>query len=86
MVIIYVIFLKNDGTVTSGNASGINDGAAAVVLMSSDKAKAKGIPVLAKIIAIAEAGVEPKVMGLGPIPAVELVVNNFINHKNKKQL
>ncbi|KAF7989368.1 hypothetical protein HCN44_008042 [Aphidius gifuensis] len=67
------VFL-NDGTVTAGNASGINDGAAAVVLMSSDKAKEKGIPVLAKIIAIAQAGVEPKIMGTGPIPAVELVL------------
>lgn len=60
---------------TAGNASGINDGAAAVVLMSAEAAKARGIPALARIVAIAEGGVEPDVMGLGPVPAVELVVS-----------
>ncbi|CAD6204853.1 GSCOCG00003014001-RA-CDS [Cotesia congregata] len=63
-----------EGTVTAGNASGINDGAAAVVLMSAEAAKARGIPALARIVAIAEGGVEPDVMGLGPVPAVELVL------------
>ncbi|XP_034936014.1 acetyl-CoA acetyltransferase, cytosolic [Chelonus insularis] len=67
-------FLKQDGTVTPGNASGINDGAAAVVLMSAKAAASKGIPVLANIVAIAQAGVEPSIMGIGPIPAVELVL------------
>ncbi|XP_057319839.1 acetyl-CoA acetyltransferase, cytosolic [Microplitis mediator] len=68
------VFDKSEGTVTAGNASGINDGAAAVVLMSAEAAKAKGIPSLARIVAIAQAGIEPDVMGLGPIPAVELVL------------
>lgn len=60
---------------TSGNASGINDGAAAVVLMSADAAAAKGIKPMARIVAVAEGGVEPDVMGIGPIPAVEAVVS-----------
>ena len=58
-----------DGTVTAGNASGINDGAAAVVLMSADDAKARGIEPLARIVSWATAGVDPSVMGTGPIPA-----------------
>lgn len=60
---------KKDGTVTAGNASGINDGAAALVLMSEDKAKALGIKPLARIISCATAGVDPSIMGIGPIPA-----------------
>ncbi|MFP4661613.1 MAG: acetyl-CoA C-acetyltransferase [Halanaerobiales bacterium] len=60
---------KKDGTVTPGNASGINDGAAAVLLMSSEKADELGIKPLVKIISYASAGVDPKVMGTGPIPA-----------------
>lgn len=60
---------KKDGTVTAGNASGINDGAAAVVVMSKDKAEELGIPVLAKITSWASAGVDPLIMGTGPIPA-----------------
>ncbi len=60
---------KKDGTVTAGNASGINDGAAAVVVMSADKAKELGIPVLATIKSYASAGLDPKVMGCGPIYA-----------------
>lgn len=60
---------KKDGTVTAGNASGINDGAAALVLASADKAKALGVEPLAVIRGYATAGVEPNVMGLGPIPA-----------------
>ena len=62
-------FDKN-GTVTAGNASGINDGAAAVVLMNSDKAKKKNIDPLARIVSWATAGVEPAVMGSGPIPCL----------------
>ncbi|MCP4933470.1 MAG: acetyl-CoA C-acetyltransferase [bacterium] len=60
---------KKDGSVTAGNASSINDGAAAVILMSEEKAKKKGLPVLARIKAFATAGVDPKIMGTGPVPA-----------------
>lgn len=60
---------KKEGTVTAGNASGINDGAAAVVVMSEDKAKALGLPILATITSYASAGLDPKVMGCGPIYA-----------------
>ncbi|HHV79171.1 MAG TPA: acetyl-CoA C-acetyltransferase [Firmicutes bacterium] len=60
---------KKDGTVTAGNASGINDGAAAVVVMSSKKAEQLGLKPLATIVSYASAGVEPAFMGLGPIPA-----------------
>ncbi|MFO8111556.1 MAG: acetyl-CoA C-acetyltransferase [Desulfosalsimonadaceae bacterium] len=65
---------KKDGTVTAGNASGINDGAAAVVLMSAKKAKALGLTPLAKISAFAAGGVDPAYMGLGPIPAIRKVL------------
>jgi len=58
-----------DGTVTAGNASGINDGAAAVVLMTDDEADSRGIAPLARIVSWAQAGVDPAVMGTGPIPA-----------------
>lgn len=61
-------FIK-DGTVTAGNASGINDGAAALVIMSADKAKELGLKPLAKILSWASAGVEPAIMGTGPVPA-----------------
>jgi acetyl-CoA C-acetyltransferase len=60
---------KKDGTVTAGNASGINDGAAAVLVMSADKAREKGFKPMAKILSYASAGVDPKIMGVGPIPA-----------------
>ncbi|HFU4488666.1 TPA: acetyl-CoA C-acetyltransferase [Streptococcus suis] len=60
---------KKDGTVTAGNASGINDGAAAVVVMSSEKAAELGLPVLATIKSYASAGLEPELMGCGPIYA-----------------
>ncbi|MCF7980569.1 MAG: acetyl-CoA C-acetyltransferase [Pseudomonadales bacterium] len=60
---------KKEGTVTAGNASGINDGAAAVILMSEEKAKQLGLTPLASIKAYANAGVDPEVMGTGPIPA-----------------
>jgi len=58
-----------EGTVTAGNASGINDGAAAVVVMSESKAKALGLTPMARIAAFASAGVDPAIMGTGPIPA-----------------
>ena len=64
---------KKDGTVTAGNASGINDAGAAVVLMEAKAAKASGAKAMARLVAYAHAGVEPQVMGLGPIPAVKRV-------------
>jgi acetyl-CoA C-acetyltransferase len=60
---------KEGGSVTAGNASGINDGSAGVILMSAKKAKELGIPVMAKIIATATTGVEPEIMGIGPVSA-----------------
>ena len=60
---------KKDGTVTAGNASGINDGAAAMIVTTPEKAKALGLTPMAKIISYAPGGVEPNVMGLGPVPA-----------------
>jgi acetyl-CoA C-acetyltransferase len=60
---------SKDGTVTAGNASGINDGAAAVVLMSADEAKRRGLTPLARIVSWAQVGVDPAIMGTGPIPA-----------------
>ncbi|TFF41487.1 acetyl-CoA C-acetyltransferase [Pseudomonas sp. RIT623] len=62
---------KKDGSVTAGNASSLNDGAAAVLLMSASKAKALGLPVLAKIASYASAGVDPAVMGIGPVSATQ---------------
>ena len=62
---------KKDGTVTAGNASGLNDAAAAVVLMSLEKAKQLGIKPMAKIVSFAAGGVDPAYMGLGPVPAVK---------------
>jgi acetyl-CoA C-acetyltransferase len=58
-----------DGTVTAGNASGINDGAAATVVMSAEEARKRGVKPLAKIVSWATAGVDPTIMGTGPIPA-----------------
>jgi acetyl-CoA C-acetyltransferase len=60
---------EKDGSVTAANASGINDGAAALVLMSAEEAKRRGLTPLARIVSWAQAGVDPKVMGTGPIPA-----------------
>lgn len=60
---------KKDGTVTAGNSSTINDGAAALVVMSAEKAKQLGIKPLAKIVSYASAGVDPSIMGIGPVPA-----------------
>ena len=64
---------KKDGTVTAGNASGLNDAAAAVVLMERGAAQKRGAKPLARLVAYSHAGVEPQLMGLGPIPAVKLV-------------
>ena len=64
-------FRKEGGTVTAGNSSGLNDGAAALLLMSAEKAKALGLKPLARILSSAAAGVPPRIMGLGPVPAVK---------------
>ena len=63
------VFAKENGTVTAGNASGINDAAAAVVLMERGTAEARGLKPLARLVSYAHAGVDPKYMGIGPIPA-----------------
>jgi acetyl-CoA C-acetyltransferase len=65
---------KGDGTVTAGNASGINDAAAAVVLMEANEAQQRGLHPLGRLVAYAHAGVEPKYMGVGPVPAVKKVL------------
>jgi acetyl-CoA C-acetyltransferase len=62
---------QKDGSVTAGNASGINDGAAAVVLMERKAAERKGLKPMARLVAYAHAGVDPKYMGIGPVPAVK---------------
>lgn len=62
---------KPDGTVTALNASGINDGAAAVIIMSAEKAEELGIKPMAKIVSYASAGVDPSIMGIGPVPATQ---------------
>ncbi len=67
---------KNEGTVTAGNSSGINDGAAALVLMSYEKAKELGVKPLVKILATDNYGVEPKLMGIGPAYAVPKAINS----------
>jgi acetyl-CoA C-acetyltransferase len=65
---------KKDGTVTAGNASGLNDGAAALMLMTAAEAAKRGIKPLARITGYAHAGVDPSVMGLGPVPAVRTLL------------
>src|SRR5262249_46709695 len=65
---------KKDGTVTAGNASGINDGAAALVVANGERARHGGAKPLARILAYASTGVDPKVMGIGPVPAVRKVL------------
>ena len=62
---------KKDGSVTAGNASGINDGAAAVVVASAERARQLGRTPLAKILSFGSVGVDPKIMGMGPVPAVQ---------------
>src|SRR5204862_1787257 len=65
---------KKDGTVTAGNASGINDGAAALVVATMAKAEKLGTPPLARILGYVSTGVDPKIMGIGPVPAVRKVL------------
>lgn len=67
---------KKDGSVTAGNASSLNDGAAAVILMSAEKAAALGLPVLARIAGYANAGVDPAIMGIGPVSATQRCLEN----------
>jgi acetyl-CoA C-acetyltransferase len=64
-------FKKQDGTVTAGNASGINDGAAALVIASDERARLMESTPLARIVAYSSAGVDPQIMGMGPVPAIQ---------------
>ncbi|CAM2151654.1 MULTISPECIES: beta-ketothiolase BktB [Paraburkholderia] len=68
------VFAKENGTVTAGNASGINDAAAAVLLMSREAAEQRGLAPMARLVAYAHAGVEPLYMGIGPVPATRLAL------------
>ena len=65
-----MLFRSPEGTVTAGNSSGINDGAAAVVLMERSLAESRGLRPMARLVSYAVAGVEPEVMGIGPVPAI----------------
>jgi acetyl-CoA C-acetyltransferase len=65
---------RKDGSVTAGNSSGINDGAAALVVTTAERARTLGTPALARILAYASAGVDPMIMGMGPVPAVRRVL------------
>ncbi len=65
---------KEGGSVTAGNASGINDGASGLILMSASKAKEMGVPVLGRIVSTATAGVDPAIMGIGPVPSSRLAL------------
>jgi len=62
---------KEGGTVTAGNSSGMNDGASGVILMEEEKAKELGVPILARIVSVATTGIEPEIMGLGPVSATQ---------------
>ncbi len=68
------VFIKENGTVTAGNASGINDGAGAVLLMSGEALKSSGAKPLARLVAYAHAGVDHNIMGIGPVPATQAVL------------
>ncbi len=68
------VFKKDGGTVTAGNASGMNDAGAAVVLMDEERAREMGAPVRARIMSYASCGVDPRFMGIGPVPAIEKVL------------
>ncbi|MCT4714111.1 acetyl-CoA C-acetyltransferase [Enterobacteriaceae bacterium H18W14] len=67
-------FRKENGSVTAGNASSLNDGAAAVLLMSREKARASGLPILARVVSYAVTGVEPAIMGIGPVSACQMAL------------
>jgi acetyl-CoA C-acetyltransferase len=68
------VFAKENGTVTAGNASGINDAAAAVLLMARETAEQRGITPLARLVSYAHAGVDPRYMGIGPVPATRMAL------------
>jgi acetyl-CoA C-acetyltransferase len=68
------VFVKENGTVTAGNASGINDGAAAILMMSGEAVKSSGAKPMARLVAYAHAGVDPNIMGIGPVPATQAVM------------
>ncbi len=68
------VFLKENGTVTAGNASGINDAAAALVLMEGQSARARGLQPMARLVGYAHTGLDPKIMGVGPISATQAVL------------
>ncbi|MDE4917641.1 acetyl-CoA C-acetyltransferase [Cupriavidus metallidurans] len=68
------VFAKENGTVTAGNASGLNDAAAAVVLMERAEAKRRGLKPLARLVSYGHAGVDPKTMGIGPVPATKIAL------------
>lgn len=68
------VFLKENGTVTAGNASGINDGASAVVLMGAEEVKRRQVKPLARLVSYGHAGVEPSIMGIGPVPSSEIAL------------
>jgi acetyl-CoA C-acetyltransferase len=68
------VFAKENGTVTAGNSSGINDGAGAVVLMEREVARRRGAKPLARLVAYGHAGVDPKIMGIGPVPATRIAL------------
>jgi len=65
---------KKDGTVTAGNASGLNDGAAALVMMERSAAEAKGLPIMGRLVDYAVHGVDPKIMGIGPVPVIQQIL------------
>ncbi|PLC50995.1 acetyl-CoA C-acyltransferase [Pollutimonas subterranea] len=68
------VFIKENGTVTAGNASGLNDGAGAVLLMTATAAKARGLKPMARLVSYGHAGVDPKYMGIGPVPATRIAL------------
>ncbi|RTZ47907.1 acetyl-CoA C-acyltransferase [Candidimonas sp. SYP-B2681] len=68
------VFVKENGTVTAGNASGLNDGAGAVLLMTASAAKARGLKPMARLVSYGHAGVDPKYMGIGPVPATRIAL------------
>jgi acetyl-CoA C-acetyltransferase len=68
------VFKKENGTVTAGNASGINDAAAAVLMMDRQAAERQGIKPMARLVSYAHAGVDPRYMGIGPVPATRIAL------------
>lgn len=70
-------FVRADGTITAGNASGVNDGAAALLIASGDEASSLGMKPLARIVGMAVAGVEPRIMGIGPVPATRKLLTRL---------